>query len=394
MHTNDRRRCAALALLTVGFLALGVRGALAEPMFLSKQYTRCTPCHYSPTGGGLLTPYGRSLTRRELSTTGPGPAAVPASGAAGAQPAAAADTTPGEESFLWGALGNSLGPLQLGFDTRPAHLHFSFPGGSAGQNILFNADLLAAYQTNGWTLYGEIGREPKNGGWTVNSYEYWAAHQSSGGFGIRVGRFLPAYGVRLADHTAFNRGPLGFDVYDQVYGVEVSRTTDRHLLQVSVSPGRADSIIHDDGRRALTATGRYEMDLGGRTSIVASGLFRGGSTLAEKNGAGGAAFGFAPAPRVGIWTEGDAIFQQGSAGTAYIVVNETSVEAIRGLWLKFSPQLRTEPGDMSAGSLRAVFEADALPRTHFNVDLSYYVDRDRRSALVAKTFLFQFHVYL
>ena len=33
----------------------GTASASAEPMFLSKQYPRCTACHYSPSGGGLLT---------------------------------------------------------------------------------------------------------------------------------------------------------------------------------------------------------------------------------------------------------------------------------------------------------------------------------------------------
>ena len=375
----------SVALLTIGCLALGARAAQAEPMFLSKQYARCTPCHYSPNGGGLLTLYGRSLSRRELSTTGEGPT----------PPAAQADeAATGEEAFLWGTLGKARGRLQLGVDVRPAHLHFSLPGGSADQNIFMNADLLAAYQTKGWTVYGEVGREPKAGSWTIDPYEYWLAHQTAGGFGIRVGRFLPAYGVRFADHTAFNRSPLGFDIYDQVYGIELSRTTDRDLLQVSVGPGRADSIGHDDGRRAFTTTGRYQVDRGPRTSIVLSGLFRDGSMIETRNGAGGAAFGFVPVPRVSVWTEGDALFRDGAAGTAYIVVNETSVEAVRGVWLKFSPQLRTAPGNASGGSVRAVFEADVLPRTHLNLDLSYYLDRDRVSALVAKTFLFQFHVYL
>jgi hypothetical protein len=54
--------------------------ASAEPVFLSKQYTRCTACHYSPTGGGLLTSYGRLLSHRELSMTGSREAA-PAAGA-------------------------------------------------------------------------------------------------------------------------------------------------------------------------------------------------------------------------------------------------------------------------------------------------------------------------
>ena len=45
---------------------LPASAAWAEPLFLAKQYTRCTACHYSPTGGGLLTPYGRLVSHREL----------------------------------------------------------------------------------------------------------------------------------------------------------------------------------------------------------------------------------------------------------------------------------------------------------------------------------------
>ena len=87
--------------------------AWAEPMFLSKQHTRCMACHYSPTGGGLLTPYGRLLSHRELSTTG----------ATSASPAAGAEDDPhGEQAFLYGALGNALGPVHLGLEMRPAHL--------------------------------------------------------------------------------------------------------------------------------------------------------------------------------------------------------------------------------------------------------------------------------
>ena len=70
-------------------------------MFLAKQYTRCTACHYSPTGGGLLTPYGRLLSHRELSTTG-GTADAPAAGAE--------DAPHGEQAFLYGALGRRARP--------------------------------------------------------------------------------------------------------------------------------------------------------------------------------------------------------------------------------------------------------------------------------------------
>jgi len=42
---------------------------------------------------------------------------------------------------------------------------------------------------------------------------------------------------------------------------------------------------------------------------------------------------------VSVWTEADAQFQQGTPGApAYAVVNETSIEVYRGVWLKVSPR--------------------------------------------------------
>ena len=366
-------------------LLVTATAARAEPMFLSKQYTRCTTCHYSATGGGLLTPYGRSLSHRELSTTGADPS----------QPGPPPDApVTGEEAFLYGALGNLLGPVQLGIDLRPSHLQFSTQGFSSDKNLWMTADMIAAYRVKGWTFYGEIGRQPTQPEAKVDSYEYWVGHQSDNGIGVRAGRFMPAYGIHLADHTAFSRLHLGFDSYDQVYGVEFSYAAERQLLQLSASPGRADSIINDDGRKAFTTTGRYQFDLGARSAVVVSGLYRDKSDLIARNGAGGVAFGFAPMSRLNTWTEVDTLFQQGVDGASYIVVNETAFEAYRGLWLKFSPQLRTVPGDAFTGQVRMLFEADLLPRTHWNVGASYYRDRSRASDVVTNTFLIQLHLYL
>lgn len=373
------RNRARRALAFWGFAFAAVT-AHAEPMFLSRQYTRCTGCHYSPTGGGLLTPYGRSLSREELSTTGRrDPAGAPGR----------------EQEFLWGALGDELGGLSLGIDLRPSHLDVDFAFGNVSRDFLMNADLLAAYRAKGWTVYGEIGRQPRSEGNRIDSYEYWVSHESDKGVGFRVGRFMPAYGLRLADHTAFTRSALGFDKYDQVYALELSHSGDRHLLQLSAGPGRAESFRDDDGLRAFTATARLQRDLGNRSALVVSGLYRGASQLQGRSGAGGLAFGFAAGSRVSIWTEADALFQAGvPGGPAYLVLNETSVEVHRGIWVKLSAQLRTQAGDASAGVMRWAFELVLLPRTHWNVGLSYYRDRDRIGDSVTKTLLFQLHLYL
>jgi hypothetical protein len=196
-----------IAFLSVLALAVGGWRADAEPIFLSRQYTRCTNCHYSPTGGGLLTPYGRSLSREELSTFG----ASRASGALGR-----------EQDFLFGALGKGLGPVSVGLDLRPSHLSIDSTGYSSSRDFLMNAAVAAALQYRKWTFYGQVGRQPRGDETRVTSFEHWVMYQSDRGLGFRVGRFLPAYGVRLADHTTFTRATRGFDNDDQIYGAEMS----------------------------------------------------------------------------------------------------------------------------------------------------------------------------
>jgi hypothetical protein len=371
------------ALVGLG-LALSAVPAGAEPVFLARQYARCTTCHFSPTGGGLLTPYGRSLTREELSTMGRGHSTAPAAGA------------DGEQAFLFGLLGNRLGPVSLGIDLRPGHLDVRFPGGQEKRDLLMNAEITAAFRSKGWTVYGELGRQPLRAeGTRVDSFEHWVGYESPKGFGFRAGRFLPAYGVKFSDHTAFNRKPLGLDTFDQIYGVELSRTTDRYLVQLAAGPGRADSIIDNDGTRGFVASARVQVDLSTRTVLVASGLFHDKSDVNPRDGSTGIALGFSPIRRLTIWTEGDAQFQQGLSGApSYVLVNETGFEVYRGVWLKISPQLRTSFGDTSGGTFRWVFELNLLPRTHWNVDISHYRDKGRDNDIVTKTTLLQLHLYL
>jgi hypothetical protein len=367
--------------------------AWAEPMFLAKQYTRCTACHYSPTGGGLLTPYGRMLSHRELSTTG---------GSGTAPPAGAVDDAHGEQAFLYGALGDAFGPVHLGLETRPSHLWIWFPGGQQDMNLLMNLDLVGAVQKDGWTAYGTAGREPpdsavRNGQTSPDaqfiSYEHWISYQTNQGLQIRAGRFLPAYGVHFADHTTYSRTYLNLDFNDQVYGVEVSDTIGSSLIQVMASPGKAEAILHDPGHRGFSTAGRWQFDINPRATIVGSAFYHHATDLDPQSGTVGGAFGFAPTSRVTTWTEVDANLQTKTAGGhGWVVVNETSVEVYRGIWLKVSPQVLTSQAPGSSTLRRLSLGADLLPRTHWNVNLSYYLDHAFGAS--TSTVLTQLHLYL
>ena len=360
----------------------GVAGAartVAEPIFLSRQYARCTNCHFSPTGGGLLTPYGRALSREELSTFGRSRASTP----------------PGrEQEFLFGILGDVLGPVSLGVDLRPSHLDFDFGGFSSTRDFLMNAEVAAAMRHESWTFYAQLGRQPRGDDTRVKSFEHWIGLKAGGGMGARAGRFIPAYGVKFADHTTFSRAPLGFDNDDQVYALELSFTGDRHLVQVSVGPGFADSP-GEESRRSFTASARYQFDLRSRIALVASGLFRDTSDVASRSGAVGVAVGVAPTSRLTLWAQADASFQQGASGEpGYTLLGDAAFEVYRGVWVRFSPQLRTGVGDSSEGTLRFGVGLNWLPRTHWNVLLSYFHDRNRKTDAVIKTWIAQLHIYL
>lgn len=367
-------------LLIVVATASAASTADAEPRFLSKQYTRCTACHVIPSGGGLLTDYGRSLSHRELSTTGDRSGTSP-------DPAA----SPGEEAFFFGALGRRLGPVALGIELRPSHIQMKFGDVSIGRNLLMSANVHGAVRLNDWVVYGQAGREPVAGGGRFVSYEHWVGRQPASGLGFRAGRFLPAYGVRFADHTAYNRSWLEVGQGDQIYGVEVSHTTDRYLTQVAIGPGRAESIVDDDGSRALVASGRFQVDLGPTTAVAVSGLREGESDVADARTAVGLAFGYAPTARISTWTQVD---RQASSGSAdYYLVHEAAFEAYRGIWVTVSPQFRIGPGDARRDLRRVAIGTVLLPRTHFNVNLTYYRDWSEAADASSHIVLSQLHVY-
>ncbi len=381
---TQRKAAAGLVLAATALLAAGgARPASAEPTFLSKQYPRCTACHYAASGGGLLTPYGRSLSREEISMFGAqGAGGVPADGA-------------GEEQFLFGALSGES-PLQLGLDIRPSHVNVDLSGRRIpDRNFLMNLDLQTAWRKDRWTVYGSAGRAPGGGAGEPVSYEHWIAYQATDGVTVRGGRFLPAYGVRFADHTSFTREGLGLGHDDQVYGVEVNLSTDHTLLQAAAGPGRADSLVDDDGRGGFTTSGRLQVDLGPRTVIVASGMRRGAAAARPASTDTGLSLGYAPAGWLTTWTHADIRLQKLAASErSYILANQTSVEVLRGVWLRISPQWRWTDTDPRGEVRRLAYGLDFYPRTHWHVHLSWYHDRLPFAGRRTRTLLAQLHLYL
>ena len=56
--------------LSLVFVVVSAQVALAFPGSVRWGYANCSTCHFNVAGGGILTPYGRQLSRELLSTWG------------------------------------------------------------------------------------------------------------------------------------------------------------------------------------------------------------------------------------------------------------------------------------------------------------------------------------
>ena len=85
------------------------------------------------------------------------------------------------------------------------------------------------------------------------------------------------------------------------------------LVQVMVSPGKAEAILHDPTHRGFSTAGRWQVDLAPRATVVGSGFYRHSTDVDPQSGAVGGAFGLrANVPRVAVDGSGRKSADQGS----------------------------------------------------------------------------------
>jgi hypothetical protein len=202
-----------------GLLFLVGGRAFAYPQFQFSSGTgRCSQCHYSPAGGGLITSWGRDESGDTISRGGDGGFAHGA-------------WTPPQ----W---------LALGADVRLAALYNSSGGPESPERAFFpmQADLYARFAfTDQWSLYLQGGargdtRPPDSAGYynTFESSEHYLMWKQGGtGYYARAGRFFAPYGLRFVEHIFFVQRYLGQNLYDQTYTLSAGRIEDDWEVHVS-----------------------------------------------------------------------------------------------------------------------------------------------------------------
>jgi hypothetical protein len=190
-------------LIILFFIPLCSTVGQAFPELLRYKYNNCMACHVSPSGGGLLTSYGRNLSNEVLSTWG----------------------SEKETGVLHGLLNEEALEkyLQLGGDVRAVQTHQESTTLKVGRFIKMQADLSVGLVKDSWALVLNFGQLLQDQ-WREYGTSYYAMLKPRDELSIRAGLFIPQYGLHIKDHFAYVRTSLGFGLGAERNSAEVQWT--------------------------------------------------------------------------------------------------------------------------------------------------------------------------
>lgn len=201
--------------------------AYSFPEMIRHGYTQCAACHFSPSGGGLLNLYGRTISREILSTWG----------------------YEGEEFFANKLFGEPE-KFHPGGDLRFAQIFTENKELRQAAFFPMQADFEAAYEfsetLNAVVAVGiEGGKNDRTKRGKVSSRRHYVNYRPWDSVNLRAGKFYQNFGLNLANHTAYTRKDLGFDQGLETDNFEVAFETEKQSTFATYSAGRTDATIDE-----------------------------------------------------------------------------------------------------------------------------------------------------
>lgn len=209
---------------------------------ISHGYPTCMACHVSPSGGGLLNDYGRSLSKELMSTWGWEGAEKPLFGAV--------------ENLEWLRWGGDYRMIQTYLDNSEIRQGRRF---EMQKNIEIGIKIL-----NGW-LIGTLGNREGPEGITSRGTFLSERHFYLWDLGdvtkVRVGKFRHNFGLYDAVHTRPTKQSVGFGSNSESYILEVSQFSEDHEIFLSADLGRLDVPREFNSEKSFSVNyARYTTD--------------------------------------------------------------------------------------------------------------------------------------
>jgi hypothetical protein len=263
-------RSAVVVVLALALIGAASRGAAAYPQYQLSRDRTCAGCHLSPAGGGLLTENGYSIAETQAQLTD-------------------------SSAFMYG-LFKLPGWLAVGGDLRSSTGYIRTPD-SGFAFIPMQGDVYASATAKGFTLHVTVGARPAqwltgnatpailDRFWSREHYAMWQQDENGhDGLFVRVGRFMPVFGLRFAEHPDYTRQFGGTPLYGETYGAAVEYIKDTWEAHVTgfIEDPLIDTVVHDSGGAGYAEVRLSpRLQLGGELMVTSSdGLarVRGGAT--------------------------------------------------------------------------------------------------------------------
>ncbi len=186
--------------------------AHAFPETVRHGYFNCTSCHEAPSGGGVLTPYGRSLSAELLSTWGaPKTAGI-----------LFTDIENEKQNPQWLRAGAFLRGVQTRRNSAVKDTAEFIPM-QADVELGVDQEKFAVVATGGFRARDNSSRDLNE----FFSRRYYALYRFNDNWGARAGKFLFSFGLNGPDHVTAVRRGLGWDEGSESNNLELSYTGEK-----------------------------------------------------------------------------------------------------------------------------------------------------------------------
>ncbi|RYZ80890.1 MAG: hypothetical protein EOP04_25000 [Proteobacteria bacterium] len=202
--------------------------AYSFPENIRHGYASCQSCHVSPSGGGVLTEYGRRASEEFMFTW----------------------SKPNEADFLNASVSLPKN-LNIGGDVRFLSLHKDNKVTESNVGFPMQADMEFAYK-----LFDQLTLDVGVGSYdgTPDSRRHFIMYQPNENWFVRAGRFFPAYGIMNPEHSILTRRFLKFDQGQETNNLELGYLNeDFELIVNGISGTMGEEMKRDDGYSARFA---------------------------------------------------------------------------------------------------------------------------------------------
>jgi hypothetical protein len=203
--------------------------ALGFPETARHGYVSCSTCHFSPSGRGLLTPYGKTIAKELYSSL---------------RNLADSQETEAPNS-----------PWHVGGQFRLLQWFSQTPSIEKARFFPMQSELEGAYDQNTWALIASVGAwrpmDSTQKAYRAYSRNHFLLLRPSEELILRFGHFRVNHGLGLPDHTILTTESLGWTHSHETYNSEFTYLLDDLVFQATLlSPSKL--LVNDESFEGLS----------------------------------------------------------------------------------------------------------------------------------------------